>query len=59
MGITNHGFSIGLERIYDDYFIVLEAVGQLTHTDYQRITPLLDAALGGVQESNIRVFSPY
>ena len=55
MTIAKHGFSIGLERIDDDYFIILKAMGKLTHNDYKKITPLLDSALESVQESKFRV----
>lgn len=55
MTIDHHGVSIGVERIDEDYFISLKAVGKLTHTDYQKITPLLNSALDGVEEQQIRV----
>lgn len=44
-----HGFLIGLERRDDDFFLSLKAVGKLTHADYEKITPMLDGALGSVQ----------
>lgn len=52
---SRHGMSIGLERIEDDYFVTLKATGKLTHTDYEKITPILESALAEVEEESISV----
>jgi len=55
MEITRHGLSIGLERVGQEFFVTLKAVGKLTHEDYQEMTPMLDAALQRVEEPRIRL----
>jgi len=52
--VQRHGLSIGIERINDAFFIVLKAVGTLTHEDYEVITPLLDSALGEVTHPKVK-----
>ncbi|MGI2258986.1 STAS/SEC14 domain-containing protein [Shewanella sp. GXUN23E] len=54
MNITRHGISIGIERIGDDdFFLTLKAVGKLTHDDYQKMVPMLEAAIAGVDDPDI------
>ncbi|MDK2779637.1 MAG: STAS/SEC14 domain-containing protein [Pseudomonadota bacterium] len=52
---SRHGISIGLNRVGDDIFMVIKAVGKLTHDDYQMLTPMLDAAAKEVEHPQIRV----
>jgi len=52
--IKKHGLSIGIERVNEDFFLSFKAIGTLTHEDYEKITPLLDAALDGVKEPHIK-----
>jgi len=54
MTITRHGLSIGIERVDQDFFLSLKAIGKLTHQDYQVITPMIDAALKGVAFPKIK-----
>ena len=54
MSITRHGFSIGIERVGNDFFLSLKATGKLTHKDYETITPMIDSALEGVKNPKIR-----
>ena len=54
MGTFRHGIMIGLERVGSRFFLVLKAVGKLTHEDYEVITPMLDSALSGVAEPRVR-----
>ena len=49
-----HGLSIGIERIGQDFFLSLKAVGTLTHQDYQVITPMIDAALKEVSSPKVK-----
>ena len=50
-----HGLSVGIERINNEFFVALKAVGKLTHDDYQIITPMIDSALAEVKEPNVKV----
>lgn len=53
---TRHGLSIGIERINDEFFISVKAIGKLTHQDYEVITPLIDSALESVKQPKIKAF---
>ena len=55
MSITRHGLSIGIERVADNIYLSLKAVGKLTHEDYETITPMIDSALDGVKEAKVKV----
>jgi len=55
MTITRHGLSIGIERTDSSFFMTMKAIGKLTHEDYETITPMIDAALAGVQEVKIKM----
>lgn len=54
MKYERHGLSIGIERTGTRFFLTLKAQGKLTHTDYETITPMIDAALAGVRDPKIR-----
>ena len=54
--MQRHGLSIGIERIDNEFFLSLKAIGKLTHEDYKTITPMIDSALEGVDDPNIRAF---
>jgi len=49
-----HGLSIGIERIDNEVFLSLKAIGTLTHQDYQTINPMIDAALEGITHPHIK-----
>lgn len=51
---TRHGLSIGIERVGQNFFLSLKAVGTLTHQDYQVITPMIDAALKEVSSPKVK-----
>jgi hypothetical protein len=55
MTIRKHGLSIGIERVNDEFFLTLKAVGKLTHKDYEVISPMIDSALEGVKEPKVKV----
>ncbi len=40
MSVIRHGLSIGIERVNNEFFLSLKAVGKLTHEDYKKITPM-------------------
>lgn len=56
MKVIRHGLSIGIERVNDEFFLSLKATGKLTHEDYEKINPMIDSALEGVKDPNIKVF---
>lgn len=55
MSSIKHGLSIGIERIENDFFLSLKAVGRLTHEDYKIITPMIDSALAQVKAPKVDV----
>ncbi|MCO4798710.1 MAG: STAS/SEC14 domain-containing protein [Colwelliaceae bacterium] len=55
MSSIKHGLSIGIERIENDFFLSLKAVGKLTHEDYKIITPMIDSALAQVKNPKVDV----
>lgn len=54
MSQDRHGLSIGIERIDDEFFLSLKAIGKLTHEDYETITPMIDSALAAVEHPKVR-----
>lgn len=48
MKSQRHGVSVGIDRIDDRFFITMRVQGKLTHDDYARIMPMIDAALNTV-----------
>ncbi|GMR00997.1 MAG: STAS/SEC14 domain-containing protein [Gammaproteobacteria bacterium] len=56
MSIIRHGLSIGIERVNEDFFLSLKAVGKLTHEDYEKINPMIDSALEGVKDPKVKAF---
>jgi len=56
MKILRHGLSIGIERVNNEFFLSLKAVGKLTHEDYEKINPMLESALEGVKDPQVKVF---
>jgi len=54
MKAYKHGLSIGINRVDDDFFLFLKAVGKLTHEDYEKINPMIDNALVGVTDAKIK-----
>lgn len=56
MNLTRHGLLIGIERVGNEFFLSLKAVGKLTHKDYEKINPMLDSALEGIKDPKVKVF---
>lgn len=54
--MKRHGLQIGIERIDNNFFLSLTVAGKLTHEDYQKITPLLDNALEGLDDPNLLAY---
>ena len=55
MTVQRHGLSIGLERANNQIFVSITACGKLTHDDYQHLTPVLDSALQGVAQPDVKL----
>lgn len=55
MSTSKHGLSIGIERSDSHIFLSLKAVGNLTHADYELITPMLESALSQVNYPEVDV----
>ena len=53
---VKHGLTIGIERINQTFFLSMKAIGTLTHADYEKINPVIDAALQGVDDAQVNVF---
>ncbi|GAA3912868.1 STAS/SEC14 domain-containing protein [Litoribacillus peritrichatus] len=56
MSTQRHGLSIGLERTNEVILLNLKVLGKLTHDDYTKIIPMLDAAVEGIEHPYINVF---
>ncbi|AXH16011.1 STAS/SEC14 domain-containing protein [Malaciobacter mytili] len=56
MQVYKHGLSIGINRIDNEFYLALKAIGKLTHEDYEKITPMIDNALNGVKDAKVKVF---
>ena len=50
-----HSISIGIERFENTLYIVMKAVGKLTHADYQAFTPLLEGALNTIGSPHVKM----
>ena len=46
-----HGISMDVERVDEMVFMEFKAIGTLTHSDYEKITPLIEDALAHVIEA--------
>lgn len=53
---SRHGLSIGIDRMNEQFFITLKAVGKLTHADYEKITPLINSALESVEDPKVKAY---
>ncbi|GEM_PF-82544 len=50
-----HGISIGIQRVEKQIFMTLKATGRLTHSDYEKITPMIDSALQSVEDPEVKM----
>ena len=55
MNIQQHGISIGIERINNEFMMTMTVNGKLTHEDYEVIVPMLESAIAGVEKPEIKV----
>jgi len=51
-----HGISVDVDRVDGNVFMEFRAIGTLTHADYEKITPLLDEALEGIEKPVVNVY---
>lgn len=51
-----HGIHLEVERLDDLVFMELKAVGTLTHADYEKITPLIENAIEGIENPIVNVY---
>lgn len=56
MSLGRHGLSIGIESTGDEFFLSVKATGRLTHADYQKIVPMIEAALASVSDPRLKVY---
>lgn len=55
--LETHGLSMGIKRLDNNrFFLSFKAIGTLTHEDYVRVIPLIDAGLAQVKEPKINIF---
>jgi len=55
--ISEHGMSMEIKRTNaDTFFLSFTVYGMLTHEDYEKITPVLDATLAEVKDPKINAF---
>lgn len=54
---NTHGIAIGIERVGEQVFIAIRAVGKLTHQDYEVMTPMFEAALQEVPYAKVDVLA--
>ena len=55
MNRHHHGLSVGIEAHGDLIFVVIKAIGKLTHDDYRQFTPMLESALAAVEHPQIKL----
>jgi len=56
MQTKKHGITIGIQRVEDEFFVSLKAIGKLTHADYKKITPIIDSSLASIKDPKVKLF---
>ena len=54
MKTMQHGISVGIERINDEFMMTMRINGKLKHSDYEVIVPMLESAIAGVENPKIK-----
>jgi len=54
MNDKEHGITIGISRIGNNFYLKMKAVGKLTHRDYEIISPMIDKAVLNVEAPEIK-----
>ena len=52
---SEHGISVGINKIEDIFFMKLKIDGVLTHKDYELMVPMIENAIKGVNEPQIKL----
>ena len=53
--VKEHGFSVGISRVDDAFFMKIKAIGKLTHGDYEMMIPMLEKSIEGIQHPDIKI----
>ncbi|MBL4659485.1 MAG: STAS/SEC14 domain-containing protein [Alcanivoracaceae bacterium] len=53
--LIENGLTIGVSRVATQYFLLLKAVGKLTHDDYRIISPMLESAIKCIDQPRINL----
>ncbi|MDD5051432.1 MAG: STAS/SEC14 domain-containing protein [Sulfuricurvum sp.] len=53
--MNDHAISIAIEQNGNDILMKMKIVGKLKHSDYEMIIPLMDDAIAGVKNPQIKV----
>lgn len=53
--LKKHGITLGIERVGEEIFLSIKAIGKLTDKDYKTITPLIDKMLEGIEQPKVKV----
>ncbi|MEA2092173.1 MAG: STAS/SEC14 domain-containing protein [Campylobacterota bacterium] len=53
--ILEHGISVGISRVDKFFFMKIKINGTLTHSDYEKMIPMLRNSIDGIKEPKVRV----
>ncbi|PSW19881.1 STAS/SEC14 domain-containing protein [Photobacterium sanctipauli] len=51
-----HGIYVEIDKLDDKVFMEFKAIGTLKHQDYEKITPLIDDALEGIDNPIVDIY---
>lgn len=54
MKITRHGLAVGIEHSTSGVYLTLKVTGKLRHEDYEIMTPMLESAIEGINNPEIK-----
>ena len=57
LNFKRHGLTIEIEKFDDEFMLTFKISGKLTHEDYEKINPLLESSLKGVQNPKLNVLA--
>jgi len=52
---NRHGFDVKIDKVDNNIFLSMKAIGKLTHSDYETMTPILESLLKDIKEPKIKV----
>ncbi len=56
MSRNKHGFTVGLNRIEEQYILTIKVVGTLKDEDYKVMVPILDNIIRSIKNPKVKVF---